>query len=484
MRTPRQLTYMPTAAELAPMPEFSQLDASPGLSLMQYAAILRAHWKSSAIIATSIIVLAAVVLAFIPKTYTATATLIVNSDNKDALAGQQFAGSIVLANYVLTQTELMLSRITLLPVIDRLKLTEDREFSSGFSGGDNNALREYVVKNLSDSVQVDQGRGGQLIYVIASSRDSVRAADIANAVADVYLEDERRGFSDPAGERAKRYSQELAELRAKATVAQDRVTEFRQQNGITDITAANVTSDTEAQALTNLEQRLLEAQNLRRSLEAKESGDQTSSDEALASNVILGLKTDLSTQEAQLAQLSATLGAQHPRVRELQLRIDATRESLRSAMRTLTQNVTTQLARAKELETKMATDLAAQRAKVLHLRQLQDEGAKLVLDLDAAQAVYKRAVDGYDQIEFGSVGNYTNVSFISRATPPVKASKPNKLILFVVAVLGGMFVGFAGTLVYELLFNRRVRCRDDIERAFGIPVLAQFDSIRSTPGAA
>jgi succinoglycan biosynthesis transport protein ExoP len=484
LRTPTQLTYVPMRAELAAMPEFSQLNASPGLSLMQYVVILRAYWRQSLIIATSIVVIATAVLTLMPKTYAAVATLIVNSDNKDALAGQQFSGSIVLANYILTQTELMLNRVTLWPVIDRLKLTEDREFASGFSGGDSNSLREYVEKNLRKNVQVNQGRGGQLLYVTASARNSVRAADIANAIADVYLEHERRGVSDPTGERASRYSQELAELRAKATAAQDRVTEFRQQNDITDIAATNVETDTESQALANLEQRLLEARNLRRSLEAKEAGDQTSSDEALASNVILELKTDISTQEAQLAQLSATLGAQHPKVRELRLRIDATRQLQKNAMHTLTQNVTTQLARAKELEDKMAVDLTAQRAKVLHLRVLQDEGAKLLLDLDAAQAVYKRAVDGYDQIEFASVGNYTNVSFISRATPPVKPSKPNKLMLLVVAVFTGVLVGLVGPLAYELLFNRRLRCRDDIERAFGIPVLAQFEPIRPTPSSA
>jgi len=32
---------------------------------------------------------------------------------------------------------------------------------------------------------------------------------------------------------------------------------------------------------------------------------------------------------------------------------------------------------------------------------------------------------------------------------------------------------------YELLLDRRVRCRDDIERSLGIPVLAQFGRISS-----
>jgi hypothetical protein len=31
-------------------------------------------------------------------------------------------------------------------------------------------------------------------------------------------------------------------------------------------------------------------------------------------------------------------------------------------------------------------------------------------------------------------------------------------------------------LLYEMLFDRRLRCRDDLERSLGIPVLAQFES--------
>jgi capsular polysaccharide biosynthesis protein len=32
----------------------------------------------------------------------------------------------------------------------------------------------------------------------------------------------------------------------------------------------------------------------------------------------------------------------------------------------------------------------------------------------------------------------------------------------------------AGPIIYELLFDRRLHCKDDFERHFGIPVLAQF----------
>jgi uncharacterized protein involved in exopolysaccharide biosynthesis len=469
-----------TAAPVAaPDPEIPQHYLHPGLSLMQVLTILRSYWKQTLLIATSVTIITAVYAKFLPKTYTAMATLIVNSDNKDPLAGQEFPVNL-LANYVATQMELMQGPAILLPVVDRLKLTQDKEYTAGLRG-DANTVREAVEKALSLDVVVDQGRGGQLLYVSASAKDPVKAANIANAITDVYLEEERRRVNDPAGERAQRYSEQLSELRAKVTAAQDAVTEFRQRNGITDLTAAN--TDIEMQALTNLEQRLLESQNQRRAIESKQSGAQSAGDEVLASLRVQQLKTQLSTEEGELAQLSATFGAHHPKVLELKSQIDQTRAALGTEMQTLSENTSSELSRAKELEQKYIAAVADQRAKVLRLRELQDNSGKLLLELESAQSVYKRALDGYDQIMFASVGNYTNVSVISRATPPVKASKPNKIKLLIMGMMAGLFFGLIAPLGYELLLNRRLRCRDDIEREFGIPVLAQFQDAPALAGA-
>ena len=39
--------------------------------------------------------------------------------------------------------------------------------------------------------------------------------------------------------------------------------------------------------------------------------------------------------------------------------------------------------------------------------------------------------------------------------------------------MAGVFLGLFVPLIYELV-NRRVRCRDDLERDNGVPVLAEF----------
>ena len=446
--------------------------AHAGMSVLQLLTIMHAYRRQIAIIAVSFIALAGIGIKFMPKTYTATTTLIVNSETRDPLAGRDFPVEMI-SSYVATQTELMLSPVVLLPVVDHLKLTEDREFTAGFAG-DAAALREFVEKKLAMETWIETGRGGQLLYIQSSARDPVMAAAIGNAIADFYIEQDRRRTNDPASERAQRYSQEVAELRQKTVAAQDKVTEFRKQYGISDIAAT--ANDSEVQALDNLQKQLLGTQNLRRSLEAKLSGQQSSADEVMASNSVQSLRATLSEQQAQLAQLSATYGPRHPKVRELESQMATTRQSLSHETRSLSDNINTELARTKELEQKYIHAVADQQAKVLKLRQSQDEGAKLVLELESAQSVYKHALDGFDQIMFSAVANHTNVSVVSRAVPPLKASRPNKIKLMLMALMAGIGIGVAAPVAYELFLNRRMRCRDDMERGFGIPVLAQLDT--------
>ncbi len=108
------------------------------------------------------------------------------------------------------------------------------------------------------------------------------------------------------------------------------------------------------------------------------------------------------------------------------------------------------------------------------LRAARDEGNKLNLELESAESAYKHALDGYDQIMFAAVANHTNVDFVSRATVPVKAAAPNKPKLFFMCLAAALGLAIFVPLIYEMFFNRRLRCRDDVERDFNIVVLAEL----------
>ena len=75
----------------------------------------------------------------------------------------------------------------LLAVVDRLRLTENKDYARGYRG-DSGTLREWVAKKLSKNLAIYQGQlGSQLIYVTYSANKPAEAAQVANTVAEVYL---------------------------------------------------------------------------------------------------------------------------------------------------------------------------------------------------------------------------------------------------------------------------------------------------------
>lgn len=442
----------------------------PGLSPAQIWAIVWAYRKLSIIIAAAIIVLTATVLAILPRTYQATTTLMVNYEVNDPLNAKEFPIGL-LSSYMATQTELMRDPEVLLTVVDRLKLTEDPEYRSGYYG-DGGSAREYAERQLSKNLTIDQGQyGGQLIYVTYAASDPKQAALIANTVTDVYKEQDFVRSTGPASERAKRYAEQLEQLKIKVRQAQEQYTAFHQRNSLID--TGDRKGDVDVTVLSDLEQQLVDAQRARRTAEAKLSGDQTVGDQVMGSQLVQTLKTQLAMQESKLAVLQTTLGPRHPQVIELYSQIAASKRMLAGEVDSYSRNAATGLSATQQLEQKLQRAATTQRNKVLSTSVLHDQAVKYRLELDSAESVYKRALDGYDQVMFASLGNYTNVSFVSRATPPVKASKPRVLAFMLLGTIAGLGLGLFVPLCYELV-NRRVRCRDDLERDNGIPVLAEF----------
>ncbi len=451
-----------------------------GLSPLQIWTIIFAYRKLSLFIALVIVGLGAAAVALLPRTYQATATLMVNYEVNDPLNGKEFPIGL-LSSYMATQTELLRNPTVLLTVVDRLGLTENAEYTKGYKG-DGSGLREYVLEALDKNLAIYQGRfGNQLIYVTYGASSPAEAALVANTVAEVFKEQDFVRSTDPASERARRYTEQLGLLKVKADQAQVEYTAFHQRNALID--GGEDGADVELALLLDLEQQLLEAQRVRRSAEAVISGDQAVGDEVMRSQLIQTMKSQLALQESRLAEARTTLGPRHPQILELLSQIDTSRRTLTNEVRSYSRNAATGLSAAEQLEQALQAAMAAQREKVLSSSALHDQAAKYRLELGAAQAVYKRALDGYDEVMFASMGNYTNVSSVSAATPPVRASKPRVLVYMLLAVMAGGFLGLVVPLAYELV-NRRVRCRDDLERDSGVPVLVEFGAMPMKRGFA
>ena len=147
------------------------------------------------------------VIALLPRSYQATATLMVNYEVNDPLNGKEVPIGL-LSSYMATQTELMRNPAVLLTVVDRLNLTANEDYTDGYRG-DGSTLREYAQRQLSEDLTIYQGQfGSELLYVTDSASDPAEAALIANTVADVFKEENFARAAVPTTERAERYAEQ------------------------------------------------------------------------------------------------------------------------------------------------------------------------------------------------------------------------------------------------------------------------------------
>lgn len=444
----------------------------PGLTLAQVLAILRAHRRAFIAIFVTISAAAIVLTAMMPRTYEATAKLLVRYEVNDPLGGKEFPLAL-LAGYIATQTELLQGPGVLLPVIDQLQLTLDKHYTEGFNG-DAADLKTFVLAGLQKRLTISQEQASsQLVHVTYAGRSPAEAAQVSNAIADVYVKQQNDRMVEPAVTQTLRYSEQVAGLRAKAERAQEQLTAFRDSNGLVDPTSA---VDIDMGLLQTLEQKLLEAQNLRRAAEARSATDISVGSQVLNSTLAQTLKSQLSTLAARQAELQSSLGPQHPDMIALQAQIAQTRKSLAAEVGSYSANAASDIAGSRALESKLQVALDEQRQRVLKIRELQERTAGYQLELASAQAVYKRALDGFDQVAFAAHSRYNNVSVESRAAKPLRPSRPNVLKYSALGIMLGGFLGLALPLLFELV-NRRVRCRDDLESDHGIPVLMEFDAL-------
>lgn len=467
------------APEYAEPPMMAAEPGEAGLSMNQVFAVVWAHRMASLLITTVLLVLAVVAIKLLPKTYVSTATIVVNYEVNDPLGGQEFP-VMLMDNYIATQIQLMQTSEVLLPVIEQLKLTENKEFTQGYQGI--GTMTDFVKAKLLRSLLIQHRSGTQLIYVSADSKTAAGAAQIANKVAEVYIGQQQRRLNSPAVARAGRYSEQLEDLKNKVNAAQERVTEFRQSTGLTDVTASN--NEADISSLNNLEMKYQDALNALRTAEISQANQQDAARASTTSTLIQGLKSQLGTLQGQMAEYQTTYGPRHPKVIELQSQIEATKKTLAAEMSVISNNSNVEVSALRELVGKLKPAVEAQRQKVMNMRRQQDDGAKLLLELDSARAVYKQALDGYDRMAAAAGGQYSNVSIMSAAEVPLKSTKPNKVKLLVLAIGAAFGAGLVLPFLYEFLLRRRVRCRDDLERDLMLPVLAEFEALPANAAGA
>ena len=225
--------------------------ATPAELLASFTSFVRWQLPVIVIVALLTTALATVYVITTPPSYTAQATIIIDTHRAQIFRQQGLVGdSVVDTGLIDSQVEILKSEKISLAVIKKLHLTEDPEFV-GRSGG----LLGTLIGSVSDFFRSSEpksefqltGRAAKvfadrltikrigLTYLIQINFQSLnpnRAAQTANAIVDVYLTDQLEAKFQATRRAGAWLRDRLRELREQASTAQRAVVEYKAKNNI------------------------------------------------------------------------------------------------------------------------------------------------------------------------------------------------------------------------------------------------------------
>jgi chain length determinant protein EpsF len=375
-------------------------------------------------------------------------------------------------SFVATQVDVIQSDRVALRAVALLKLTESPQIRQQWMEDTHGegSLELWLAEAFQKRLVVKPSRDSNVITVSFTAPDPKFAAGVANAFVQAYMDTSLELRVDPARQYSSFFVTRAKEARAALEAAQTKLSAYQQSAGIV---ASDERLDVENARLAELSTQLVSMQAL-----AAESGSRTAQavtsaerlPEVLNNPLIGSLKAELARNEARMKELSARLGDNHPNVQELRASIVETRDRIEQEVKRISGSigVNNSVNRAREADVRGA--LSAQREKVLKLKAARDELNVMQKDVENAQRAYDAVTMRLNQTSLESQTTQSNISVLTTAVAPLQHSAPKLLLNLVLAVLvGGLLAVGAATGAERL--DRRLRCREDVEAALGLPVV-------------
>lgn len=437
----------------------------------QFLSILRARWWVALLVLLLTVGTTVGVSLFLPKQYSATASVVV--DFKPDPVSAVMYGSMMSPGFMATQVDIIKSDRVAQRVVSNLKLVDNPQIRQQWldaSKGEGR-IEVWLADSFQKNMDVVPSRESSVINVSYKAQDPRFAAGLANAFVQAYVETSLQLRVDPARQYSNFFETRSKEAREALEKAQTKVSAFQSANGII---ANDERLDVENARLNELSSQYTVLQALaaesRSRQTAAQSGQGDRMQEVLTNSIVSQLKADLNRNEARQKELSTRLGDAHPQVEELRANITELRTKLDAETRKVTGGVTVSNTINVQRMAEVKASLEAQRAKVLKMKSVRDEGAVLLRDVENAQRSYDAVLQRFTQTSLEGQTTQSNVHLLQQASEPAKPSSPKLLVNTVLSVFLGSLLAVGTALLLELS-DRRVRNVDDVVAALDLPVL-------------
>jgi len=332
-----------------------------------------------------------------------------------------------------------------------------------------------AVDVLQSGLSADPIEDTRLLAISFKHSNPQLAAAVANTIANVFIARGRRGKSSAFEETNSWLSTKTRELQAKVQQAEKNLADYTNQREIfsTDGKENLVTGKLSAlhsQAMQAEMKRML-SQSL---YEEVKKGNVDKLPEAFADPQTIALQGKLNELSTQMAQMRVKLGAEHPKVVELNRQITTIQKQVEDSRTKLADRLKADYERAMRDEQSLNAALNQAKTEAAQQNENNIKFSILRQEVETAKHLYTDFLQKTNQANLQAASQETNskkTQLVEPALVPASPVGPNRLRTIMIGLLLSLAAGIGLALFLEFL-NNTIKSVEDVTSYLGLPALA------------
>ncbi len=448
------------------------------LHFLDYWRVIRVRLGIVILAFLLVVLTTAVTTYFTPKQYRSTVTMEVQPDTANVKIFDptmtEYGGD---PRFAPTQFQILQRTEILYPVVDSLNLQER------WAQGNTPLTRQQAFAKLRSMMSLQEVRNTNLIEISIMSESPEEAAEIANAIADVYARKRIEELEQRIGRAMAELDNELKKQQEKVDEARETMLRIAREKGITDVAPemADEYALPVTQLLVSQEQ---EIDQQRRAVAAMRTKLEQIS--KLEGDALLRALTTLEIQDPTVQQilpqyqatlareaelLNSGLGINHPSIKALRAQKAVFAEQLEGQIESIRSSLAINLEIAEATLAELEKKLTSRRAEQQDARSQGGEYIEAKNNFAQARRILETAEMRY-QTQLMELGMpRTPAKIWQPAEPNPYPAKPKVAVNMALGVLVGLIVGIGLAFFIEYL-DTSVKTLNDVETYLETPVLA------------
>ncbi len=414
-----------------------------------------------------------------PKVYMGKATVRIDREADKIMAiSDVFTLGGQDQDYLQTQYKLLQSRRVIGQVITNLHLMNDTRYAKSTD----------IFKSVLADVVIVPVRLSRLVEVTAYHTSPEMAAKMANEIANVYIKQNVDERVDKTMDAINQLKLKTEGLRLEAQKSDEALQMFKETNNVVsmeDDKKNNIDTTALANAADARDRAQAEADNsISAWLEVKKKVEELKAPkdeipEIAANQSIIDLKKTLNEQTAAWASLTNRYKGKHPELKAARDGLQAVQARLENECDKVYESMRFKADRAsKALEAAQKT-LDDQKLKSLAMQRKRVEMLFLQRNAESSKLLYDSVVSRMKETQVAADIKSNNLLLVDPATIPYKAAKPNRTLVLLFGIMGGVAASVSLAFLANYLDNA-VKGQDDVENYLGLTFLGYVPHIEAT----